>query len=57
MKAENQLYRHEVPYILKSGGGCIVNNSSASGLTGTRMIPLYSATKHALLGLTKSVAL
>ncbi|MBU4010666.1 MAG: glucose 1-dehydrogenase [Proteobacteria bacterium] len=49
--------KHEVPYMLKSGGGCIVNNSSASGLTGMRMIPLYSATKHAVIGLTKSIAL
>lgn len=49
--------KHEVPYMLKSGGGCIVNNSSASGLTGTRMIPLYSAAKHAVLGLTKTIAL
>jgi NAD(P)-dependent dehydrogenase (short-subunit alcohol dehydrogenase family) len=47
----------QIPYLLKSGGGCIVNNSSASGHTGTRMVPLYSASKHALQGLTKSVAL
>lgn len=49
--------QHEIPYMIKSGGGCIVNNSSASGHTGLLMLPLYSATKHALLGLTKSVAL
>ncbi|MFA4835844.1 MAG: SDR family oxidoreductase, partial [Dehalococcoidia bacterium] len=49
--------KHEIPYMLKSGGGSIVNNSSASGHTGTMMIPLYSAAKHALLGLTKSIAL
>ncbi|MDD5095620.1 MAG: glucose 1-dehydrogenase [Dehalococcoidia bacterium] len=49
--------KHEVPYMLKSGGGSIVNNSSASGITGGMRIPLYSAAKHALLGLTKSVAL
>jgi NAD(P)-dependent dehydrogenase (short-subunit alcohol dehydrogenase family) len=49
--------KHEIPLMLKSGGGAIVNDSSASGLHGTRMLPLYSAAKHAVLGLTKSVAL
>ena len=49
--------KHEIPLMLRSGGGAIVNDSSASGLHGTRMLPLYSAAKHAVLGLTKSVAL
>lgn len=49
--------KHEIPLMLRSGGGAIVNDSSASGLHGTRMMPLYSAAKHAVLGLTKSVAL
>jgi NAD(P)-dependent dehydrogenase (short-subunit alcohol dehydrogenase family) len=49
--------KHEVALMLQSGGGAIVNDSSASGLHGTRMMPLYSAAKHAVLGLTKSVAL
>ena len=49
--------KHEIPYMLKSGGGCIVNNSSASGHHGSSMIPLYSAAKHAIIGLTQSVAL
>ncbi|MDD5095621.1 MAG: SDR family oxidoreductase [Dehalococcoidia bacterium] len=49
--------KHEIPYMLKSGGGSIVINSSASGHTGTVKLPLYSAAKHALLGLTKSIAL
>lgn len=47
----------QLPILLANGGGCIVNNSSASGVTGTKMLPLYSASKHAVLGLTKSVAL
>lgn len=47
----------QMPYLLENGGGCIVNNASASGITGTRMMPVYSASKHAVLGLTKSVAL
>lgn len=49
--------KHEIPLMLQSGGGAIVNDSSASGLHGTKMMPLYSAAKHAVLGLTKSVAL
>lgn len=49
--------KHEIPYLLKSGGGAIVNNSSAAGHSGTLMMPIYSACKHAMIGLTKSVAL
>lgn len=47
----------QIPLLLANGGGCIVNNSSASGITGTPMLPLYSASKHAVMGLTKSIAL
>lgn len=47
----------QIPLLLENGGGCIVNNASASGITGTKMMPVYSASKHAVLGLTKSVAL
>lgn len=49
--------KQQIPLLLANGGGCIVNNSSASGITGTPMLPLYSASKHALQGLTKSIAL
>jgi NAD(P)-dependent dehydrogenase (short-subunit alcohol dehydrogenase family) len=38
------------------GGGVIVNLSSVLGLTGDSLLPIYSATKHAILGLTKSTA-
>jgi NAD(P)-dependent dehydrogenase (short-subunit alcohol dehydrogenase family) len=47
----------QIPFLLENGGGCIVNNASASGITGTKLLPIYSASKHAVLGLTKSVAL
>ena len=43
--------------MLKTGGGAIVNNSSAAGLIGIGMVPVYVASKHAVNGLTKSVAL
>jgi NAD(P)-dependent dehydrogenase (short-subunit alcohol dehydrogenase family) len=49
--------KHEIPHMIRSGGGAIVNDSSASGHHGIPMMPLYSAAKHAVLGLTKSVAL
>ena len=47
----------QIPFLLENGGGSIVNNASASGITGTKLLPIYSASKHAVLGLTKSVAL
>ena len=49
--------KHEIPAILKSGGGAIVNNSSVAGLVGMRGVVAYNASKHAVIGLTKSVAL
>src|SRR6201984_3409903 len=49
--------KYEIPAMLKSGGGAIVNNSSVAGLIGFAMAPLYAASKHAVAGLTKSVAL
>src|SRR5262247_3338947 len=49
--------KHEVPAMLKTGGGAIVNNSSIGGLIGFAMAPVYVASKHAVIGLTKAVAL
>lgn len=49
--------KHEIPAMLKTGGGAIVNNSSVGGLIGFATIPIYIASKHAVNGLTKSVAL
>ncbi len=49
--------KHEIPAMLKTRGGAIVNNSSVAGLIGFAMAPLYAASKHAVAGLTKSVAL
>jgi NAD(P)-dependent dehydrogenase (short-subunit alcohol dehydrogenase family) len=49
--------KHEIQQMLVQGGGAIVNTSSIAGLSGAARQPVYSATKHAILGLTKSAAL
>lgn len=50
--------KHEIPAMLASGGGAIVNTASVAGLSGGApgMSP-YSAAKHGLVGLTRTVAL
>ncbi|MFD5752515.1 SDR family NAD(P)-dependent oxidoreductase [Streptomyces sp. NPDC127033] len=47
----------EIPAMLASGGGVIVNASSGLGLRGIPMQSPYVASKHAVQGLTKSAAL
>jgi NAD(P)-dependent dehydrogenase (short-subunit alcohol dehydrogenase family) len=49
--------KHQIPAILQSGGGAIVNNASILGLKPSAGSPIYSASKFAVVGLTKSVAL
>ena len=49
--------KYEIPLILKSGGGCVVNTASVAGHVGMAQIPVYIASKHAVIGMTKSVAL
>jgi NAD(P)-dependent dehydrogenase (short-subunit alcohol dehydrogenase family) len=49
--------RHEIPVMLKNGGGAIVNTSSVPGHVGLAQVSVYIASKHAVEGLTKSVAL
>ncbi|MGP4111709.1 SDR family NAD(P)-dependent oxidoreductase [Streptomyces sp. 4N509B] len=50
--------RHEIPAMLASGGGSVVNTSSGSGLAGTgHGLTPYVAAKHGLQGLTKAAAL
>ncbi len=48
--------RAEVTAMLPRGGGTIVNVASTTGLNGTPMAALYSAAKHAVIGLTRSTA-
>jgi NAD(P)-dependent dehydrogenase (short-subunit alcohol dehydrogenase family) len=49
--------KHEIPLMLKSGGGAIVNTSSGAGLIGIKGSPAYTAAKHAVIGLTRAAAL
>ncbi|MGE0860592.1 MAG: SDR family oxidoreductase [Gammaproteobacteria bacterium] len=49
--------RREVQEMLKTGGGAIVNTASVAGLNGWKFAAVYSATKHAVIGLTRSAAL
>lgn len=49
--------KYQIPQMLKSGGGAIVNNSSVAGMIGFGGIGIYSASKHAVMGLTKCAAL
>jgi NAD(P)-dependent dehydrogenase (short-subunit alcohol dehydrogenase family) len=49
--------RHEIPAMLASGGGAIVNLASIYGAAGTAAHHAYVASKHAVVGLTRSVGL
>jgi NAD(P)-dependent dehydrogenase (short-subunit alcohol dehydrogenase family) len=49
--------KEEIPAILQSGGGAIVNMSSVGGLVSAPGMDIYVASKHAVIGLTKSAAL
>ena len=50
--------KYEIPEMIRNGGGgAIVNMSSAAGVMGFPQMPVYIASKHAVLGLTKSAAL
>src|SRR5574340_221232 len=48
--------KHEIPAMLASGGGAIVNTASASGLVATPGNIAYSASKFAVNGMTKTAA-
>jgi NAD(P)-dependent dehydrogenase (short-subunit alcohol dehydrogenase family) len=49
--------KHVLPVMLKKNQGSIINTASIAGLIGSPDIAVYSASKHAVIGLTKSAAL
>ncbi|MEH2325219.1 MAG: SDR family oxidoreductase [Nostoc sp.] len=49
--------KYEIPVMLKQGNGVIINNASVSGHVGFATIAPYSASKHAIMSLTKVAAL
>lgn len=49
--------RYQIPAILKSGGGSIVNVASILGKVGTKGSSAYVAAKHGVIGLTETAAL
>src|SRR3989449_2168859 len=49
--------KYEIPQMLKQGGGAIVNTASGAGLVGIPRAGAYVASKHGVVGLTKTAAL
>jgi NAD(P)-dependent dehydrogenase (short-subunit alcohol dehydrogenase family) len=48
--------KHVLPVMLKNNKGSIINTASIAGLMGSPHIAVYSASKHAVIGLTRSAA-
>jgi NAD(P)-dependent dehydrogenase (short-subunit alcohol dehydrogenase family) len=49
--------KYEIDQMQKQGGGVIINTASAAGLVGNKFLAVYAASKHGVVGLTKSAAL
>ncbi|WP_217176253.1 SDR family NAD(P)-dependent oxidoreductase [Frateuria aurantia] len=48
--------KYQIPQLIKRGGGAIVNTSSGAGVKGFRNQAAYAASKHGMIGLSKSAA-
>ena len=49
--------KYQLPLLLAQGGGAIVNTASVAGLGAAPKMSIYCASKHAVIGLTKSAAI
>jgi NAD(P)-dependent dehydrogenase (short-subunit alcohol dehydrogenase family) len=49
--------KHELPHMLERGAGSIVNCASIAGLVAFPMMPAYAASKHGVVGLTRTAAI
>lgn len=49
--------KYELARMLQQGGGVIINTASVAGLTAAPKMSIYSASKHAVIGLTRSAAI
>ena len=49
--------KYEIPALIASGGGSIVNIGSTASISGVATMPAYVAAKHGVLGMTRTVAM
>lgn len=49
--------KHEIAQMVRQGGGVVVNTSSGAGIRGVPGGSAYTASKHAIIGMTRSAAL
>ncbi|WP_295482629.1 SDR family oxidoreductase [uncultured Pseudomonas sp.] len=49
--------KYQLPLMMAQGGGAIVNTASVAGLCAAPKMSIYAASKHAVIGLTKSAAI
>jgi len=49
--------KHQLPFMQKQQSGVIVNTASVAGVVGSAGMSVYGASKHAVIGLTRSAAL
>ena len=49
--------KYQIPQMISQGGGTIVNTASVAGIVGSHSLSVYGASKHAVVGLTRSAAI
>jgi 3-oxoacyl-[acyl-carrier protein] reductase len=56
LTAHIRMVRAALPHLEASGSGRVINIASTEGIVATAGLPAYTATKHGVIGLTKSLA-